>query len=253
MFYDGVFTPTKKEFALKSVEAQFLGATYRTLSEEDRRRLDDAIVHATVVRQDEPSEDESSIYKIFERLNTGGVQLTPQEIRACVYVGDFSGLLRKLNEDNAWRQIFGAVHKNMRDQELILRFLALYFEGHSYRQPMKGFLNWYMGANRFLVRQDAETVSAAFEKTIAIFLDCVGSNAFRRQSVMNAAIFDSMMIGVAKRLDHGQITDRKAFVDAYAALLNREDYVEVTESSTSAAASVNSRIDLATKAFANIQ
>jgi hypothetical protein len=59
--------------------------------------LDDSFIHAAVVKQGEPSEDQSSIYHIFERLNTGGMQLQPQEIRACIFHGPFNELLRELN------------------------------------------------------------------------------------------------------------------------------------------------------------
>jgi len=85
-FYEGVFTDGK-EFSLIGVQQQYNGATYESISEEDRRRLDDSILHATIVRQDEPSDDNSSVYQIFNRLNTGGVNLNPQELRACLYHG----------------------------------------------------------------------------------------------------------------------------------------------------------------------
>src|SRR5690348_10760279 len=78
-FYDGVINGV--EYNLADVQERFIGKRYRDLDIEDRRRLDDSIIHATVIRQDEPTEDQSSIYVIFERLNTGGVNLQPQEIR----------------------------------------------------------------------------------------------------------------------------------------------------------------------------
>jgi len=88
-FYDGLWPGTRKEFALKGVPSKFEGATYKSLPADDRRRLDDSIVHAIVVKQDEPSDDSSSIYHIFERLNTSGVSLTPQEIRTAIHHGEF--------------------------------------------------------------------------------------------------------------------------------------------------------------------
>ena len=45
-FYDGIWPATRKEFALKGVPSKFEGATYRTLSDDDRRRLDDSIVQS---------------------------------------------------------------------------------------------------------------------------------------------------------------------------------------------------------------
>lgn len=59
-------------FTLDSVQARYANKTYDDLDPSDRRRLDDSIIHATIVRQDEPSEDRSSIYLVFERLNSGG-------------------------------------------------------------------------------------------------------------------------------------------------------------------------------------
>ena len=89
-FYSGVFQGD--EFKLSEVQGQWVGKTYRTLHPEDRRRLDDSILHAIIVRQDEPTEDQSSIYLIFERLNSGGTILQPQEIRVALYHGAFATL-----------------------------------------------------------------------------------------------------------------------------------------------------------------
>jgi len=129
-FYMGFFEPTKKEFALKDVQEQFEGITYQSLSSEQRRDLDDSIVHATIVKQDEYSDDNSSIYHIFERLNTGGNQLKSQEIRSCIYHGAFNDLLKELNGNKSWRAIYGDDDSSkirMRDEELILRFFSTLF------------------------------------------------------------------------------------------------------------------------------
>ena len=48
-FYSGIFAETGREFRLKYVQEQFAGLTYKSLPEEDRRRLDDSIIHATIV------------------------------------------------------------------------------------------------------------------------------------------------------------------------------------------------------------
>ena len=91
-FYEGVIHG--QEYRLDGVEERFHDKRYQDLDVDDRRRLDDSIIHATVIRQDEPSEDQSSVYMIFERLNTGGVNLQPQEIRVALYHGEFVRVLR---------------------------------------------------------------------------------------------------------------------------------------------------------------
>lgn len=253
-FYNGIFLPTEKEFTLINVQPQFQDATYKSLLDEDRRRLDDSILHATIIKQDEPSEDDSSIYHVFERLNTGGTTLKPQEIRSCIYHGEFNELLHVLNENHFWRSIFGQVDKNMRDQELILRFLALYFNGENYKLPMKGFLNQYMSRNKHLTPQLKDTFSQAFEKTIRVVHQSIGDKAFKPISRMNASIFDAVMVGIARRLEKGAIQNFESLQEQYQNLLENEHFraVSVKAANTSHEKNVRQRIKLATEAFANV-
>src|SRR2546427_761413 len=46
-FYDGIINA--EEYRLASVQERFIGKRYKDLDVEDRRRLDDSIIHATVV------------------------------------------------------------------------------------------------------------------------------------------------------------------------------------------------------------
>lgn len=248
-FYEGIFAQSGKEFALRGVQSQFAGLTYRALADEDRRRLDDSIIHATIVKQDEPSEDESSIYHIFERLNTGGELLKPQEIRACIYHGSFSDLLRELNGDQSWRRIFGGVNARMRDQELILRFLALLHAPESYVPPMKEFLNRFMGRNRDLPEASRLDFERGFLEAIALAERCIGEGAFRRERALNAAVFDSVMVGLARRLRCTDVGDPTALREEYQRLLENPSFRAATEKATARPDQVEQRIRLATAAF----
>lgn len=253
-FYDGIFEPTKKEFALKDVQPRFNGATYKSLLDEDRRRLDDSILHATIVRQDEPSDDDSSVYHIFERLNTGGTLLKPQQIRASIYHGDFNDLLNKLNNNRSWRSVYGKIDetdKDMRDQELILRFFALYFNSDDYKKPMKEFLNSYMGKNRKLQLQSENELSQVFIHTIGVVESCLGSKAFKPKAQINAAVFDAVMVGIARRLEKGNIESCEELRQQYQSLLSKTSFKAASESATTDEENINKRITLATNAFAN--
>lgn len=251
-FYEGIWPPTRKEFALKAVADKFEGQTYKTLPQEDRRRLDDSIVHAIVIKQEEPSDDESSIYHVFERLNTSGVSLTAQEIRAAIYHGPFSDLLKDLNRTSTWRAIYGPVNKLMRDQELILRFLALNFNAAEYSRPMKAFLNSFMGKNRHLTRISRDQIVAAFVPTISVVHDAIGTRAFRLARVLNAAVFDSVMVGLAKRLARGPVKEKETLKARYLELLSNSDFLAVAERATADEESVSRRLKLATNAFSGL-
>lgn len=115
-YYAGVHAG--REYRLKHVQRDFIDRSYQELDNEDRRRLDDSIVHATVLRQEHPTGSQSSIYSIFERLNTGGSPLQPQEIRVALYHGRFLQLISRLNDDPSWRSLYGPTSARLKDQEL---------------------------------------------------------------------------------------------------------------------------------------
>lgn len=246
-FYSGIFRGA--EFKLDNVQARWQGKTYKTLDADDRRRLDNSIIHATIVRQDEPDEDQSSVYLIFERLNSGGTILQPQEIRVALYHGDLAALLSKLNDLTAWRTLYGKKSARLKDIELILRFFALYYYGQKYRRPMKSFLNRYMAANKNLDKQSGEQLTRLFSSAVEAIVSYLGDKAFRPSRAVNAAVLDSVMVGVAKRLEKGEISDKAAFISAYNALLSDSIYRDAITKATADEGSVEYRLNTAIKAF----
>jgi hypothetical protein len=247
-FYRGLFRDRK--FALKEVQKRFVDKTYETLEENDRLRLDNYLLHATIVQQLKPSEDQSGIYFLFERINTGGTSLAPQEIRACLYQGGFKSLLTTLNEDPAWRAIYGRVSNRMKDQELILRFFALYYMRDVYARPMKKFLNEFMGQNRNFDHLDRTHVEQLFLRTISLVHASLGPVAFRPQGGLNAAVFDSVMVGLATRLERNPAPKAAAVSEAYFSLITSKSYGVQTGRATADKESVLGRIESAIKAFA---
>ena len=253
-FYNGKFGDA--EFNLTGIASKFKGKTYASLDIAHRLKLDDSIIHATIVRQDKPSDDNSSIYMLFERLNTDGLQLQPQEIRVAMFHGEFNNLIGRLNQEDYWRDMFGKVHNRMKDQELILRFLAMYFiKLENYRVPLKRFLNEYMSKNRRLTMQSEEEVRCVFENTMRTIHDHLGVKAFKppqSNGRFTAAVFDSVAVGIATRLERGDIQDSGALKSKYESLMKDEDYRKATYESTARTAQVKQRLGLAIKAFAPV-
>ena len=237
-----------------SVQKRFINKRYKDLDTEDRRRLDDSIIHATVIRQDEPTEDQSSIYTIFERLNTGGMNLQPQEIRVALYHGELVAVLQKLNDDPAWRALIGPKSKRLKDMEMILRFFAFLYFSQKYEAPMKLFLNRYMATNRSLAVQSEESLGKIFTLTTTTILEGIGMKAFRPKRTVNAAVVDSLMTGLAKRLlAHGPLKDYGALRASYESLITDTAYLESTETGTSQPANITTRLTKAEGAFSQVQ
>ncbi|MEC5289177.1 DUF262 domain-containing protein [Aurantimonas sp. C2-6-R+9] len=249
-FSQGVIN--SKEFALTGLETKFGGRTYKTLDEADRNRLNDAVIHATVFKQDLPEGEINSVYEVFERINTGGIKLSPQEIRSCICHGNFNDYLHKLNDNAEWRAIYGPKSKRLKDVELILRFMAFYEKGNAYQSPMKHFLNDYMKVKRDFTDKQLQEIGDIFTKTVAFVTHALGNRTFRPDRSLNTAVFDSVSSALAHRLANKDAPDAAAAGAAYQALLDNSRFVEGYIRSTADEENVKKRMEEAEKAFADI-
>ncbi|WP_457356118.1 DUF262 domain-containing protein [Roseateles sp. P5_D6] len=86
-------------------------------------------------------------FEVFERLNKGGVSLSPQEVRACIYRGPFAELLRELASMPLFRKLVKLQQVHQSDgtrEELVLKFFAYLHNGDNYDGNVKAFLNAFM-------------------------------------------------------------------------------------------------------------
>lgn len=257
-FYEGFFDPSPqsdspRSFKLKKVLPMFEGKTYRDLTESERIKLGDSIIHATIIKQETPSSGDTSMYYIFDRLNSTGRSLTPQEIRAAVDHGPFINLISKLNEHENWQRIYGKPSKRLKDQEMILRFLAFYFEKDNYKPPMRNFLNTFSQAKRKSNTDFLSECETVFKRMIDVAWKSLGDQAFKPDRVINAAVFDSIGIGLAYRLRKGDIEDPNSVQSVHDALLQDEAYIAATSATTASEMSVKTRMSKAISAFQDVR
>ncbi|MBV6503859.1 MAG: hypothetical protein AKCLJLPJ_01953 [Fimbriimonadales bacterium] len=227
-------------FRLKlSAKSPWNGKKYSDLAEDDQRRLRNSVLRAFIMRQLNP-EDQTSIQHVFERLNTGGTQLTPQEVRNCIYDGPFNRCLHELNVDESWRLVLGkkAPDRRQKDVELILRFLALRF-GQPYTEPMKEYLGKFMAKERKGGRN--EEFKREFLDTITSVLEALGEKPFHIKAGLNVAVFDSVALAFAKH--KGQIGPQ--IRSRFEALTKRGDYSVLISQATTSVRNVTDRMKLA--------
>lgn len=233
----------EKIFRLKNVHPKWDGKTYEQLDEADRFQLDDTVLRATVVQQLDPGDD-SSMFHIFERLNTGGINLNPMEIRKCVYNGAHFSLLEELNKLDEWRSLIGQpkVDKRLRDTELLLRVLALSSSWENYKKPMKRFLNEYLAGSRRLKDGPKEDflkeTQDNFSALCRYALQHLGEKPFHLRGRLNYAAMDSTLVASDMALKKG-IDDLK---NRYDALLKDNEYLDWCAKDTSDEKILTSRI-----------
>jgi hypothetical protein len=250
-FYSGFLN--EGEFALESVADEFKGLTYQALDDDARRALDNTFIHATVVKYNPTQSGDESVYSLFERLNTGGTNLYPQEIRVALFHGELVEFIRELNGLPSWRSIYGPVSERLKDQEIILRFLAFLKEEASYRRPLKVFLNSFLSRHRNLEGLNPAELRSTFATTCEMLADTLGRRSLRAGGQINAAFADSMMVGMASRIRRGPIADRAAVSTARDQLLANDAFLSAIGRATADEDRVSRRLSLAKEAFRTIR
>lgn len=190
-----------------SPKSPFLNKSFVELSDSDQRKLRGAVLRAMNIRQLSPKGEPTAAYHIFERLNTGGTPLKPQEIRNCVYRGTIVERLRRLNKNQDWRTILGKpdVDKHQKDVELILRLFSLY-EGLSiYQRPMKDFLSMSMKRNLDFDSESAISFESQFPKIALKIVKELGQKPFSRRGPVNSALLESIFVSLMRLEDASKV------------------------------------------------
>lgn len=251
-FYSGLFLD--KAFRLVGVRKEWEGKTYSELETSEQLRLDDSILHATIFQQDQPKDTRRSLYFVFERINSGGIRLSPQEIRNCISESIVLDAARTLNDNSDWRAIFGKKkNTRLKDQELVLRALAMMHGRKEYAAPMRDFLNTFASNEDDSIDMSTiQELSKCFQLSIAAVNKSIGQSAFRPSGTLNAAVFEAVMVGIAERY-RADVTqpDLQKIAAAYTKLLGNQDFRTATERATAREDPVETRQRLAVEAFAS--
>jgi hypothetical protein len=224
-------------------ESPYAGKRFEDLSANDQRRLRNAVLRAVNIRQLAPTNQSTSMFHIFERLNTGGTPLRPQEIRNCVFHGSLVGALNEVNEHKGWRDILGrkVLDKHQRDVEMILRIFAMADRGEKYEKPMKEFLNQQMNLHKQDKVGKAQAFFEQFRKTCDIVNAKLPAKPFHLRGPLNLAAMDSIMATLIRNSERlpADLAGR------YQALIEDEGYQQSIYFNTSDTSVVKERLKLA--------
>jgi hypothetical protein len=226
-----------------SPDSIFDGKTFQELQDEDKRKLKNSVLRSFIVQQLDPADD-TSMYHIFERLNTGGTLLANQEIRDCIYRGNFIGLLDDINTLPAWRRILGkdAPDTRRKDIELLVRFFSMR-DISAYKKPMKDFLSKFMRKNRDALPDVLAANKKLFERTCNAVILSLTEKPFHIRAGLNTAVFDAVMTAFSKHLDEIPVDIR----DRYERLKGDEIFNANTQTGTTQVDTVKRRLNQAEK------
>lgn len=140
--------------------------------------------------------DLSVRFDLFERLNSGGVKLEPQEIRNCVYRGAFNDLLKELAKNHNFRKLVKVAASDRTNgtyEDMVLRFFAFLARYKKSEHSVNDFLNEYMEyANK---ESPEKSTLDAFEKTIQFVASELPHGITRGRGKTPVNLFEAITVG----------------------------------------------------------
>jgi hypothetical protein len=194
-------------------------------------------------------------FDVFERLNTGAVELAAQELRHGLYHGKFVEWVGQMAKDPRWRELVRAGNnKRMKAEEFLVRFLAFHTRLEQYEKPLANFLNLFTEQHRNAPANILTEFANLFERTITVITALFGDLAFaifdpresyKVLSPFNAALFDAEMVAVSRaNLKPQQIKDgkRKSFLAELGEMFYQEAFEQAIARATSDVERIKTRV-----------
>ena len=202
-------------------------------------------MRSVVIKQNEPDDQDSSMYEIFNRLNTGGQNLTSQEIRMSLFYSKFYEMLFIVNKNEKWRNLIGQenVDIHFKDIEILVRSFAMLFFHKDYKATMNRFINKFSKlSNQF----DEDTIDYLKKLFLSFLESCndLQHNDFQSgNKKFNISLFEVVFVSTCeeafqnKKLINGIIS--KESVDT---LKSDSDFINATRDGIASKANVTLRM-----------
>ncbi|MEH2208066.1 MAG: DUF262 domain-containing protein [Nostoc sp.] len=185
------------------------GKTYDEIDRRYQRRLEETQLTVYLIEKGTPPEIK---YNIFKRINTGGLALSPQELRHALNPGKGTKFLTKLAAYPKFKQVVKLGNERimrMDDREFILGFLAFTLTPYKdYADNRDTFLRKALSKTNKLSETELHNIENNFKKAIIANWDIFGKDAFRkisnsqkRQFPINKALFESWSVLLSKLSD----------------------------------------------------
>lgn len=245
---DVLLKKIKKEAPLKISGLEKLaalnGLTYHELPKSVQLMFYTRPMRVTVLND---KSDLSVRFDLFERLNTGGISLTNQEIRNCVFRGRFNEVLKKLTANSDFASVLRlkpSDQNNGAPEEFALRFFAFLETYSEFDHSVKGFLNDYMKANSS--KTPSAHLQTSFKDTFKFLNANLPKGIVRGdRAITPVNLYEAIAVGTALAMKK----NKKISPTKLRALLNDSELRKFTVGGTNNRRMVVGRIDYVTNAL----
>ena len=251
---------------------KFHGLKYQTLDNADKITLDLSTIRNMVIKPAvEDDVNSQAMFEIFNRLNSGGMNLNYQEIRMSLYNCEFIRNLQTLNSNQHWRSLLGRDTPDLRlkDVEIILRLYAMLMAGAEpwviskdsnvikveYSNSMLGFLNNFANASKYFTESNIQLLTKIWEKFMnecAKYSSSDFNFSLEQLSKISITFFESVFYAVCKDAYlTGDVNQMRITDDFLSSLKNSSDFKAASTGKTSAKTNVMQRLQRAYDLYQN--
>lgn len=146
-------------------------------------------------------------FDLFERLNRGAIALSEQEVRACLYGGDFTSLVEELADDSSYQSLLKLQPAKQSDgtaAEVVLKYFAYKNYRHKFKGRVTEFLNSYT-ANEAL-HPSPEAGRTEFRAVVSALAEILGGKPYLRSDlgVTPLVQLEATLVAIGELFDEGK-------------------------------------------------
>lgn len=227
----------EKENPLKLEGLQFLknfeGFTFSQLARPEVKRIKSLKITMNTLRKGTPLDVK---YIIFQRVNTAGVPLTPQEMRHALNQGPAAIFIKELADMESFKKAtnYSVESKRMQDRDFVNRFIAFYIGYQDYMGDLDMFLNDKMGELNKMTSEQKDDIRVSFDKAMKCCYEIFKNDAFRKKysvtdkrKPISKSVYDTLSVNIAWLSDEEQLMllkNAEAFKTGMIRLFNDERF-----------------------------
>lgn len=227
----------KNKFTLTGLEEwpELNGLKYSELPIQVKKGIDRRYLSSIILlKETAKTIQESNRLKemVFERINSGGEKLEPQETRNALYNGPLNRLCIELSKNKQFRELWDIpsniediemtndtrtnfsgckLYEKMTDVELVLRFFAFRHIHLWDKSNLEEFLDFFLNKGNSFDETVLQDYTTLFNDTISLIYEILGTDAFKLYRERNTewklynrptkVLFDPIMYVFSQNLD----------------------------------------------------
>ena len=223
------------------------GLNYATLG-EFKSSFDMRTVRNIMIKQNFPTDDDSAMFEIFNRLNSGGVVLKAQEIRTSLYHSKFYNNLYSINMYGNWRILLDQDQPDihMKDVEILLRGFSMLLDAENYKPTMTRFLNQFSKKSKTFNTDSLPYFQQLFE-VFCNYIVSINTKAFISSSgKFSITVFESIFVALCQdAAKNNNLNIKETTAEKIGTLKNNSEFIKSTQSNTAGKTNVEDRLRLA--------